>query len=156
MKRDMDLIRDILLKIEGGQRMFETLSSDEARLLEIPVETPMSREEADKLIYHLDLLGRDGTIEIEAQLGVGSYLIKGLTRQGHDYLDSIRDPGISQKAKSTDTSVGQEPRKERLVSDERNPEVLTLKPTFMGISVDSKELWRHTRCWWKCWWKKRQ
>jgi hypothetical protein len=62
MKRDMDLIRDILLKIEGGQRMFETLSSDEARLLEIPVETPMSREEADKLIYHLDLLGRDGTI----------------------------------------------------------------------------------------------
>lgn len=46
MKRDMDLIRDILLKIEGGQRMFETLSSDEARLLEIPVETPMSREEA--------------------------------------------------------------------------------------------------------------
>ena len=34
MKRDMDLIRDILLRIEGGQRMFETLSSDEARLLD--------------------------------------------------------------------------------------------------------------------------
>jgi hypothetical protein len=33
--------RDIPLKIEGGLRMFETLSSDEARLLEIPVETPI-------------------------------------------------------------------------------------------------------------------
>jgi hypothetical protein len=142
LKRDMDLIRDILMKIEGGQQVFEPISSDMASCLSIPLETPMSKEEADQLRGHLDLLDRDGTIEIEARQVGGSYLIKGLTRQGHDYLDRIRDPDIWQKAKSSTASAGEEPRKDRLISDEKNPEVFTLKPAFMGMSVNLKELWR--------------
>lgn len=35
-------------------------------------------------------------------------------------------------------------------------ELLTLKPTLWGMSIDLKELWRRARCWWKCRWKKRQ
>jgi hypothetical protein len=142
LKRDTDLIRDILLKIEDGQKMFNTLSSDEAPLLGISLETPMSREEADKLIYHLDLLDREGIIEIETRLVGGSYLIKGLTREGHDYLDS-------EKAKSSAASAGEEPREDRLIADEKRPELFILKPGVSGVSMDLKELFHRAKVWWK-------
>ena len=104
MERDMDLIRDLLLKIAGGQKMFPTLSSDEASILRITLETPMTREEAEKLKYHLDLLEQRGLIEIEMRSS--GYLVKGLTWQGHDFLDSIRDPAIWEKAKNGASSAG--------------------------------------------------
>ncbi len=99
MKRDMDLIRDLLIKIEGGQQTFETMSSEMASILRTSPETSMSEEEADRLRGHLDLLEQGGFIEIEARAGAGSYWIKGLTWQGHDFLDSVRDPKIWEKTK---------------------------------------------------------
>lgn len=106
MKRDMDLIRDILMEIEGGQRVFETTSSDEAAALGIPLETSRSQKEADRLRGHLDLLGQSGFIEIEERTGAASYLIKGLTWQGHDFLDSVRDPKIWEKTKKGAEAAG--------------------------------------------------
>ena len=99
MKRDMDLIRDILMKIEGGQLAFTAISSDMASRLDIPLETPMSEEEADQLRGHLDLLEQGEFIEIEARYGGGLYQIKGLTWQGHEFLGSVRDPEIWAKTK---------------------------------------------------------
>lgn len=88
MKRDQDFIRDILLKIEGGQGVFETCSREAAEILRISSE--LSREEAEKLSGHLDLLEDDGLIKIESRGAAGVYLIKGLTSKGHSYLHSIR------------------------------------------------------------------
>lgn len=40
--RDMDLVRELLLKIEGGQTSFETISSDGASFLGIETETSLT------------------------------------------------------------------------------------------------------------------
>jgi hypothetical protein len=32
---------------------------------------------------------------------------------------------------------------------EKPPELVTLKPTFMGMSIDLKELWRRFWPWWE-------
>lgn len=106
LKRDMDLIRELLLKIEAGQNMFEPISSNVANCLGIEVENSMSQEEAEQLAGHLDLLEEGGFIEIEARFGAGSYLIKAITWGGHDFLDSVRDPKIWEKTKSGAEAAG--------------------------------------------------
>jgi hypothetical protein len=78
----------------------------------------------------------------------GAYWVKGLTPLGHDYLDSFRDPEISQKAKTSAASVGEEPDKDRLIADEKHPELFTLKPTVWGVGMDLKELFRRAKAWW--------
>jgi hypothetical protein len=45
MDGDIDLIRDILLKIENGQQLFEPISSDDATALGMTLEKPMTRKE---------------------------------------------------------------------------------------------------------------
>ena len=64
MKRDMDLIRELLLKIENGQTSF-ILTSDTAAALSLsPAEGGMTAEAAAKLEEHLILLEQAGFIEI--------------------------------------------------------------------------------------------
>jgi hypothetical protein len=99
LKRDMDLIRNILLEIEEGKKVYEAMSDDMASILCITPETLMSREQADQLTGHLDLLEQAGFIEIEERLASGIYYIKGLSWGGHDLLDSIRDPKIWERTK---------------------------------------------------------
>jgi hypothetical protein len=92
MKRDMDLIRELLLKIENGQTSF-ILTSDTAAALSLsPAEGGMTAEAAAKL--ELILLEQAGFIEIMSRSLSGHYAIKRLTWEGHDFLDSIRDPKI--------------------------------------------------------------
>jgi hypothetical protein len=95
LKRDMDYIRELLLEIEAGKTMFETLSSEDAAILRASPRKPMSQEEADKLRGHLDLMQQAGLIEIESS----SVVVKSLTWKGNDFLDSIRDPEIWRKTK---------------------------------------------------------
>ena len=76
VKRDMDFIRDLLLKIEGGQKIFETASTEAAAILGFTPDEPLSRENADKLSGYLDLLEEAGFIEIEGRMGGGSILVK--------------------------------------------------------------------------------
>jgi hypothetical protein len=106
MKRDMDLIRELLLKIEAGQNTFAPISSDMAAALGIPIEEPMSREAAERLAGHLELLEQGGLIEIEARMGAGTYHIGAITWAGHDFLDSVRDPKIWEKTKSGAEAAG--------------------------------------------------
>jgi DNA-binding transcriptional ArsR family regulator len=105
MKRDMDLIRDLLLKIEGGQRAFEALSSNVAEMLRVPLKAPMTDDEADRLSGHLDLLEEAGFIEIETQGGGGLYHVRRLTWRGHEYLDTVRDPETWKKTKEGANAV---------------------------------------------------
>lgn len=106
MKRDMDIIRDILLRIEGGQKAFEPISSEIATRLGITLETPLSRDEAERLRGHLELLKRAGFIEIDAVSGPGIYYIGAITWAGHDFIDSVRDPKIWEKTKSGAEAAG--------------------------------------------------
>jgi hypothetical protein len=106
MKRDMDFVRELLLKIENGQKVFETASTEQAEILGFTPETPLTREEADNLSGHLDLLHNAGFIEIEERMAGGTVLIRDLTWSGHDFLDSVRDPEVWQKTKEGASKAG--------------------------------------------------
>jgi hypothetical protein len=104
--RDMDLIRELLLKIEGGQTSFEAISGDGASFLGIETETFLTREQADKLSSHLDLLEQAGFIEIAFRSLGGTLIVKRITWQGYDFLDSIRDPEVWRKTKEGASKAG--------------------------------------------------
>lgn len=99
MKRDMDLIRKILLEIElyNGDDDIQTL-----RIEPYP----------DGVItYHVSLLKDAGLIDATILFGWGSvkptgYSIRHLTWQGHEFLDACRNEGIWTKAKEKLQSIG--------------------------------------------------
>lgn len=87
MQRDMDLIRDLLLKVESDPMC-------DGRHY-VNVEMPgRSIEEVD---YHLALLMRAGYLTGNQTLSTIS--ISSLTWEGHEFLDNIKDPGIWSKTK---------------------------------------------------------
>jgi len=94
MERNMDLVREILLRIEqynprehGGQTLRIQLA-----------DLPQRFQSLDKniLAAHIDSMVREGLIE-DANPGLG--IVFGLTWKGWDYLDEIRDPAWFEKLK---------------------------------------------------------
>ena len=127
MKRDMEYIRELLLEIEAGKRVFETLSSEAAAILGVSLEKPVTQEEAVKLSGHLDLMQRESLIEIGFSSLGGAVVVSGLTGKGHELLESIRVQ----------------------VKQKEQAELLTIKPTIWGMSIDLKELARRIRDRWR-------
>lgn len=105
MKRDMDLIREILLEIEGGKRVYDIRSGEMSRALGIEEEGSLSREEADKWNYHLNLLQESGQVEFR-KTGGGGWFVEGITWSGHDFLDSVRDPDVWDRTKAGALKAG--------------------------------------------------
>lgn len=92
MKRDMDLVREILLKVEKA----------ETALL---VDAFYSLDENKTLIhYHLDLLIKHGFLDGNLQGSWSSRVvygqINGLTWDGQDFLEAMRSETVWKKAKS--------------------------------------------------------
>lgn len=85
-ERDMDFIRDLLLRIEGGKTYFETMSAPEADALMADVDDALSEEDAHRLSYHLGLLEEHGFIVVNAKLLGGAVSLNGMTWAGHDFL----------------------------------------------------------------------
>ncbi|WP_409525144.1 DUF2513 domain-containing protein [Nitrincola sp. MINF-07-Sa-05] len=102
MKRDLDLIRDILLVAEEakpeqrvGLKDFEELYSD--RLEEVS--------------EHVQLLDRAGLLDATISKAVSikgprAFVINRIEWAGHDYLGAVRDPGIWAKTQQHLKSVG--------------------------------------------------
>lgn len=97
MKLDKDLVREILLAVEG---------SDHLPIVWMELNLP----EYDKrtVSHHVMLLDEAGLIEARNLTTVGNYqwLPKRLTYHGHEFLDSIRDPEIWQKTKAGAAKAG--------------------------------------------------
>ncbi|MEP9401880.1 DUF2513 domain-containing protein [Sphingomonas silueang] len=105
MKRDMDLIRDLLLLIEGGKKVFELLDAENAAALGVDPTTDMTAEEVAKYEYHLELLQEAGFVELTQRSG-GNWYVKRMTYAGHDFLDSVRDPEIWRNTKKNAALAG--------------------------------------------------
>ena len=96
MKRDMELIRRILLEIE---------TNDQVKLPDIP---------ADLLAHHILLLNEEGLIKglVAAECLNGPPILQQLmsyvrlTSKGHDFLGSIRDESVWKKTKEKFAEVG--------------------------------------------------
>ena len=106
MKRDMDLIRDLLLKIEDGQRSFDLLTPEVAEILGENGDDRLPRQQAELLEYHLTLLDSAGLITIQAKLSGAVWQIGQITWAGHDFLDTIRDPAIWRATKAGAKQAG--------------------------------------------------
>lgn len=92
MKRDMDLIREILLKIESCE--------DPWGLEKHPTIESYS---ASQIGYHIKLLVDAGLVEGHDVTSLGSlhpeFMSLNLTPEGHDFLSAAQDNSIWQKAK---------------------------------------------------------
>jgi hypothetical protein len=90
MKRDMDLVREVLLKVEE-------LPFD-GRFYDVKIE---GRSD-DEITYHVMLLHEAGFIEAIdlSTLGGLCWKPKRLTYNGHEFLDAARSDTVWQKAKA--------------------------------------------------------
>lgn len=95
VKRDMDVVREILLAIENGLKSFD-LSED----------FPNSEIDAEQLEYHYDLMVKHGLINQMARSIGGGVHVTGLTWEGHDFVDTLRDPEIWKKTKNAASKIG--------------------------------------------------
>ena len=90
MKRDMDYIRDLLIKIEEAN---EPLDFSDCILVE---------ETREKVEYHLWLLNEIGYIDAVFQYADNHLYycsIKGLTWAGQDFLDTMKSNKVWEKSK---------------------------------------------------------
>jgi len=103
MKRDMDLIRDLLLFVESEPGF----DGNHGFVPNVPSEVG-STHSTKEISYHLDLLMKEGFLSGMPRLAK-TPIISGLTWKGHEFLDDIRDPSIWDKTKERAkglTSIG--------------------------------------------------
>jgi hypothetical protein len=101
MKRNLGLIRELLLKLEplSNSHAWEMIGPDDPR---IQVEGYIP----DEIEYNLQLLVEQGFIEQPRSGPMLGIMFKRLTWAGHDYLDAVRDPIIWSKTKAATDKVG--------------------------------------------------
>lgn len=96
MKRDMDLVRQLLLRIE------------EEGTPAVPNVPALDGYSEEVVIHHVKLLAQAGLVTaIDASSFDGpDYLQIEMTWQGHDFLASVRDPDIWRRTKEGAGKVG--------------------------------------------------
>lgn len=90
MKRDMDLVRELLLKLESYPSNYGDVFSFTLGDRDMAVE---GRTDAE-VMYHLELLRDRGLIECPGSQPMTGITFSGLTWAGHDFADSVRDSKI--------------------------------------------------------------
>lgn len=102
MKRDLNLIRDILLVAEAAKPEQRVALNDFEELY------PDRLEEVSEHVQLLDRVGLlDATIsKAVSTRGPRAFVINRIEWAGHDYLDAVRDPGIWAKTQQQLKSVG--------------------------------------------------
>jgi len=101
VKRDMDLIRALLLRIEEHDIV--------VYISDLKGAPSLQDFEDDVLIYHLDLMEEAGLINGKRTSGlstVGPWIVQRLTWEGHEFLDTVRDPDIWKKTKNGASKAG--------------------------------------------------
>ena len=105
MKRDLDLIREIMLVLEDKMEYGKNFKS--TQLIEVIQDKTLS---AEKLAYHVGLLVENDFIkakEYRHQSGEPTdYLINTITSQGQDFIDTIRQDTTWNKIKEKVSNIG--------------------------------------------------
>jgi hypothetical protein len=98
MKRDMNLIRDLLLKIEAGPYDGDLWDLD-------PDALGIAGHTYEQISYHLVLLIDGGLLDAKRDQS-GQFTARKLTWAGSDFLDSVRDPKIWSTTKDRAKAAG--------------------------------------------------
>ncbi|WP_186121166.1 DUF2513 domain-containing protein [Burkholderia gladioli] len=102
MKRDMDLIRELLLKLES-------LPMERGDVLIISAddqEVQVQGYDDNQIDYHLSLINEAGLIDSAGAGSMTGYGFRRLSWAGHDFLDSIRSPDVWAKTKEGALAAG--------------------------------------------------
>ena len=100
MKRDMDLARTLLLRVEKDA----TFNGNDY-YIQHPSELALEKWSDEQVSYHLHLLIEAKLLDGSADLGGGFSILK-LTWQGHEFLDTIREPEVWKKTSEGAKKVG--------------------------------------------------
>jgi hypothetical protein len=97
MKRDLDLVREILLAVEA---------SDEIPLRWVELDH-LGRPQGE-IAYHVVLMAEAGLLEAQNLVTMQRYLWlpKRLTWRGHEFLDAIREPEVWRRTKEGVAKAG--------------------------------------------------
>ncbi len=102
MQRDMDLIRELLLKLEAYPMSPGSIVYFEPGADELQVEG----YDANQIEYHLDLIGEADLIDMGGSRPMTGFTYRRLTWAGHEFLDSIRSPEVWSKTKNGAEAAG--------------------------------------------------
>ncbi len=91
MKRDMDLVREILMEVESWDR-----GSEWRRV-------SLEGRGKDEMDWHVRIMSDAGLIRAVQSVETGEALVERLTWDGHEFLDSARDDARWEAAKKTVT-----------------------------------------------------
>ena len=92
MKRDLELIRKILIEIENKTSVSGWIVPE------------LNGYAQDQIHYHIYLLGQANLIEVQnisSKESVGAFAAKNLTWAGHEFLNATRNDTLWQKIKSS-------------------------------------------------------
>lgn len=92
MKRDLDLIRRILLALEDEKP--ESLTGENQELVSYHVQLLLDAEYVK------------GTVVWDREAKPHGYVVERITMNGYDYLDSVRDPKVWKETRSLLEKVG--------------------------------------------------
>jgi hypothetical protein len=90
MKRDMDLCRKILQLIEDTDAGAYTIEAESLG--------EFSGSDQGAVDHHVKIMVGAGFIESSGSVH-GSPIVRGLTWEGHEFVEKSRDPGLWEKAK---------------------------------------------------------
>ncbi|MEE4124028.1 MULTISPECIES: DUF2513 domain-containing protein [Pseudomonas syringae group] len=91
MRRDMDLIRAIVLKLEAWHKQPSAIFIVQDIENDFPIEGFTSEE----IIYHYQLIAEKGWVDTAGSTkNYRTITFRGLTSDGHDFADSVRDDKV--------------------------------------------------------------
>ena len=100
MKRNMDLLRLLLLQLEeldeDGQSIYHYTTD----------EITIDGFTWDQVVYHYDLAVEAGLVDQGASGVMNGILFRRLTWSGHDFVDAVRDNEIWKKTSQGATAAG--------------------------------------------------
>ena len=98
MKRNLSLIREILLHVEERSSVSNR----------IKIHSLGERYSENEILYHLGLLYDAGYINAEpiSAFEGSTYLIRGITWEGHDYLDAVQSDTVWNQVQCELSKVG--------------------------------------------------
>lgn len=101
MKRDMDLLRLLLLKLEAldedGQNIYLFDNSEEFEIDGFTWE---------QIVYHFDLAVEARMVDQGGRGAMEGFMFRRLTWSGHDFVDAVRDDDIWKKTRQGATAAG--------------------------------------------------
>jgi DNA-binding transcriptional ArsR family regulator len=96
MKRDMDLFREILKKLEDKEDIHS------------PIHPDIEGYSQEQISYHIELLSQEGLIDAMDMSDDSEYYWEAinLTNSGHDFIEAAKNETVWRKAKCKIISIG--------------------------------------------------